>query len=36
VEDYRLVPGSFGSVALDLEKGYYLPMLPSFGFQWEF
>jgi len=35
IEDYRVEPGRGGPV-LALDKGYYLPMLPSFGFQWEF
>jgi len=36
VENYHLEPGRNNSVFLDTEIGYYLPMLPSFGIQWEF
>ena len=35
VGDYRVVPGRPEPV-LVLEKGYWLPILPSFGVQWEF
>jgi len=35
IEGYRVEPGR-GGYFLGIEKGYYLPMLPSFGFQWEF
>ena len=35
IEDYRVEP-SRGSYFLAIDKGYWLPMLPSFGFQWEF
>jgi outer membrane receptor protein involved in Fe transport len=35
IEDYHVAAGRGGPV-LELDKGYYLPMLPSFGFQWEF
>jgi hypothetical protein len=35
IEGYGVeqVPGGY---ALGIEKGHWLPMLPSFGFQWEF
>ena len=36
IENYELEQGGNGTVRLDTLKGYYLPMLPSFGFQWEF
>jgi len=36
VENYHLEQGSNGGYFLDTEIGYWLPMLPSFGFQWEF
>jgi len=36
VETYHLEPRSNGGVFLATETGYWLPMLPSFGFQWEF
>ena len=36
VENYHLEQRSNGGVFLDTETGYWLPMLPSFGFQWEF
>ena len=35
VEGYRVEPGR-GGYFLAIDKGYWLPMLPSFGFQWEF
>jgi outer membrane receptor protein involved in Fe transport len=36
VETYHLVEGRGGAPFLAIETGYWLPMLPSFGFQWEF
>jgi len=36
IEDYHLEQDRNGRVFLDTETGYWLPMLPSFGFQWEF
>lgn len=36
VEDYRVRPGRGGAPALEVEVGSWLPLLPSFGFQWEF
>jgi hypothetical protein len=36
IDDYRIEPRGTQAPALILEKGYYLPLLPSFGFQWEF
>ena len=36
VETYHLEPRGNGGVFLATETGYWLPMLPSFGFQWEF
>ena len=36
IENYHLEQGRNGAVFLDTETGYWLPMLPSFGFQWEF
>jgi len=36
VEDFRLVPGRNNQPFLEIEHGNWLPMLPSFGFQWEF
>ena len=36
IEGYHLEPGRNNTVFLDTETGYWLPMLPSFGFQWEF
>lgn len=36
IEDYRVEPRGELAPVLVLEKGYYLPLLPSFGFQWEF
>jgi len=35
VESYHVEPEP-GGYFLDIDKAYYLPMLPSFGFQWEF
>jgi len=35
IEGYRVEQGRGGPV-LGIDKSYYLPMLPSFGFQWEF
>ena len=36
VEDFHLVPGRNNQPFLEIEHGNWLPMLPSFGFQWEF
>ena len=36
INDYHLEPGRNNSVFLATDIGYWLPMLPSFGFQWEF
>jgi hypothetical protein len=36
IEDYDLVRRGDQPPLLRLESGYYLPLLPSFGFQWEF
>lgn len=36
IENYHLEPGRNNSVFLATETSYYLPMLPSFGIQWEF
>ena len=36
INDYHLEPGRSNSVFLATDIGYWLPMLPSFGFQWEF
>lgn len=36
VEDYRIEPRANQAPVLILEKGHYLPLLPSFGLQWEF
>jgi outer membrane receptor protein involved in Fe transport len=36
IENYHLEQDRNGRVFLDTETGYWLPMLPSFGFQWEF
>jgi len=36
IENYILEQGRNGAISFDTVKGYYLPMLPSFGFQWEF
>jgi len=36
VERYELIPLPGGAPALDIEKGYWLPRMPSLGFQWEF
>jgi len=35
IEGYRVEQGRSGPF-LNIDKSYYLPMLPSFGFQWEF
>jgi outer membrane receptor protein involved in Fe transport len=35
IEGYRVEQGP-GGYFLGIDRGYYLPMLPSFGFQWEF
>ncbi len=35
VEDYHVEPGRPAPV-LVIQKSYWLPILPSFGFQWEF
>ena len=36
VENYHLRRRGRQSTFLCTETGYWLPMLPSFGFQWEF
>jgi outer membrane receptor protein involved in Fe transport len=36
VEDYELEPRLNAPPVLDAKRGYWLPLLPSFGFQWEF
>ncbi len=36
VEEFRLRPRSMGAPTLEVESGYWLPRLPSLGFQWEF
>jgi hypothetical protein len=36
VEDYHLETNSVGFTRLALEQTDWLPMLPSFGFQFEF
>ena len=36
INDYHLEPGRNNSPVLVTDPGYWLPMLPSFGFQWEF
>jgi hypothetical protein len=36
IENYHLELDRGGRVFLNQEIGYYLPMLPSFGIQWEF
>jgi hypothetical protein len=36
VDDYHLEQGRGGQYFLVTEIGNWLPMLPSFGFQWEF
>ncbi len=36
IEDFHLEQDRNGSVVLVKETGNWLPMLPSFGFQWEF
>jgi hypothetical protein len=36
VEDYHVAPGRNNSVFLATDISYWLPMLPSVGFQWEF
>jgi hypothetical protein len=36
IEDYRLIEERGGGYFLDPQISYWLPMLPSFGFQWEF
>ena len=36
IENYHLEPGRNGIPTLYQETSYWLPMLPSFGFQWEF
>jgi outer membrane receptor protein involved in Fe transport len=35
IEDYEVVPGR-PAPELEIRKGYWLPILPSFGVQWEF
>jgi hypothetical protein len=36
IESYHVVPRPGSPPVLETEKSYWLPMLPSFGFQWEF
>jgi len=36
IEDFELGSSSAGAPVLEMEKGYWLPLLPSFGIQWEF
>ncbi len=36
VDEFRLRPGSMDAPTLEVESGYWLPRLPSLGFQWEF
>jgi hypothetical protein len=36
IEEYRVEPRQIGPPVFVMEKGYWLPLLPSFGFQWEF
>jgi len=36
IDSYHVRPGRDDSLYLDVEEGYWLPILPSFGFQWEF
>ena len=36
IESYHVVPRPGSPPVLEIEKSYWLPMLPSFGFQWEF
>jgi len=36
IENFHLEPGQDGLPYLYEQKSYWLPMLPSFGFQWEF
>jgi outer membrane receptor protein involved in Fe transport len=36
VENFQLEPDRRGGYRLATETGYWLPMLPSLGFQWEF
>ncbi|MEO8018711.1 MAG: TonB-dependent receptor [Pseudomonadota bacterium] len=36
IESYHLEQDGNGRIFLGKETGYWLPMLPSFGFQWEF
>jgi hypothetical protein len=36
INDYHVEDGRSNSVFLATDIGYWLPMLPSFGFQWEF
>jgi outer membrane receptor protein involved in Fe transport len=36
IESYHVEQGNNGRYFLDTETSYWLPMLPSFGFQWEF
>ncbi|HEU4778586.1 MAG TPA: hypothetical protein VFS58_01755 [Steroidobacteraceae bacterium] len=36
VEDYRLEQDSSGRYFLGTDIAYWLAMLPSFGFHWEF
>jgi len=36
IEEYRVEPRVGGPPVLEVEESYWLPLLPSFGFQWEF
>jgi hypothetical protein len=36
IENFHLEQDGNGRLFLGSERGYWLPMLPSFGFQWEF
>jgi hypothetical protein len=36
VDDYEVRPGRNDTMYLDVKQGYWLPLLPSAGFQWEF
>jgi hypothetical protein len=36
IEDYELEPRPNAAPVLEIRKGYWLPLLPSLGFQWEF
>ena len=36
IERYHAEPGRNNQPVLVIEKSYWLPLLPSLGFQWEF